>query len=160
VLFARGSFAALEGQRRNVNPTARTDLIRELEYLQQHGTSLSMLFVTARDTSCGLVAGIDDGIFTLDYVRADWLDFLGPMRFKSFCKSRGFPTERQRWGKERVVRSRITGNPVAATDIIDACFGAVFDISGPFGLLLNGYGWRPSNNSLEGDASKATRASG
>jgi hypothetical protein len=143
-----------------VNPTARADLIRELEYLQQHGTSMSMLFVTARGTSCGLVAGIDEGTFTLDYVRADWLDFFGPMRFKAFCRSRGLPTERQRWGKERVVRSRIDGNPGVATDVIDAAFKAVFGISGPFGILLNGYGWRPSNNSLEGDASKATRASG
>lgn len=127
-----------------MNLSARTELIRELEYLQAQGTSMSMLFVTARDTSCGLVAGIDATAFTLDYVRAGWLDFSGPRRFKLFCMNRGLPAERQRWGKERVVRSRIGCDPVAATDIIDACFGAVFGISGPFGLLLNGYGWRRS----------------
>jgi hypothetical protein len=141
-----------------MNSSARTDLVRELEYLQQHGTTMSMLFVTARGTSCGVVAGINDGAFTLDYVKAGWLEFLGPRRFKSFCKAQGLSTERQRWGKERVVRARIGSDVAKATDIIDGCFGAVFGISGPFGLLLNGYGWRPSNNRLEGDACEDARA--
>ena len=143
-----------------MNSSARLELIRELEYLQQHGTTMSMLFVTAPNTSCGLVAGIDGEVFTLDHVQAGWLDLLGPRRFKSFCNAQGLPTEKQRWRKERVVRTRIGSDAAKATDIIDACFGAVFGVAGPFGLLLNGYGWRPSNNSLEGDASKATRASG
>jgi hypothetical protein len=143
-----------------MNHSARTDLIRELEYLQQHGTAMSMLFVTARSTSCGLVAGINDTTFTLDYVLSGWLDLLGPRRFKSVCEGRGLPTERQRWGKERVVRASIGSDPTKAADIIDACFGAVFGISGSFGLLLSGFGRRPSNNSLESDATKAARASG
>src|SRR5262245_11082651 len=109
-----------------MNPSARVDLIRELEYLQQQGTSMSMLFVTARCTACGFVAGIDGTTFTLAYVRASWLDFAGPMKFRSFCKERGFPTEKQRWGKERVVRSRIGSDPIAATDAIEACFRIVY----------------------------------
>ena len=82
-----------------MNHSARTELIRELEYLQQHGTTMSMLLVTARSTSFGVVAGINDATFTLDYVQSGWLDLLGPRRFKSFCEGRGLPTERQRWVK-------------------------------------------------------------
>jgi hypothetical protein len=130
-----------------MNNSARDELIRELEYLQQHGTALSMLFVTARETSCGVVAGIDEGTFTLDYVQAGWLDLFGPMRFKAFCKAQRLATEKRRWGKERGVRARIGSDTTRATEVIDGCFAAVFGISGQFGLLLNGYGWRASENS-------------
>jgi hypothetical protein len=135
-----------------MNNSAREELIRELQYLQQHGTKLSMLFVTARGTSCGLVVGIYDGAFTLSYVRAGWLDFLGPKSFRSFCESRGLRAERERWGKERVMHTQTGADVSKAIDTIDGCFGAVYGISGEFGLLLNGYGWR-APGSAESDAS-------
>lgn len=100
--------------------------MRELEYLQQHGTSMSMLFVTARNTSCGMVAGIDEGTFTLDYVKARWIDFLGPKRFRAFCEARALQTENHRWGKERVVRALIGTDVSKAADTIDGCFDAVY----------------------------------
>lgn len=129
-----------------MNNSAREELIRELQYLQKHGAKLSMLFVTARGTSCVLVVGVDDGAFTLSYVRAGWLDFLGPKRFRSFCESRGLMAERERWGKERATQTRICADVSKAIDTIDGCFDAVYGISGGFGLLLNGYGWRPPSS--------------
>jgi hypothetical protein len=125
-----------------MNNSTREKLIRELQYLQQYGTRLSVLFVTARGTSCGLVVGVDDGAFTVSYVKAGWLDFLGPKNFRSFCDARGLRAERERWGKERAIQTRIGADVSKAIDTIDGCFDAVYGISGEFGLLLNGYGWR------------------
>jgi hypothetical protein len=138
----------------------RGELIAELSHMQQHGTSMSMLVMTVRNTSNGLLAGVVDGVFSLDYPIAGWLDFLRTQRFKSFCKRRGFPARRERWGSERVIRASIGSKVAEAGEAIDACFLAVYGDSGSFGLELRGFGWQPSNNSLEGDACKATRASG
>lgn len=128
-----------------MNSSARSDLIRELEHLLEHGTSMSMLVMTVRNTSNGLIAGLDGEALSLDYVIAGWLDFPRTRRFKSFCSQRGLLTQRVRWGKERVVRAAIGKNVEQAADAIDACFSAVFDESGPFGLDLRGFGWQPSN---------------
>ena len=115
---------------------------------------MSMLFMTVRTTSNGLIATVEDGTFQLVYPIAGWLDFLGANRFKAFCKKRGLATRKDNWGKERVIRAAIGSDAVAAVDEIDACFAAVFGESGGFGLELRGLGWQPSNNSLEGDAIK------
>jgi hypothetical protein len=142
-----------------MNSRARSDLIGELEHIQQHGTSMSMLIMTVRSTSNGLIAGIDGDVFSLDYPKAGWLDFIRTKRFESFCKQRGFQTRQQRWGKERVIRAAIGTNAAQAATTIDACFSVVYGESGEFGLELRGFGWQPSDNSLDGDAAKP-RASG
>lgn len=128
-----------------MNPSARSDLIRELEHLLEHGTSMSMLVMTVRNTSNGLLAGLNGGVLSLDYVMAGWLDFPRTRKFKSFCSQRGFLTQRVRWGKERVVRAAIGRDVERAADAIDACFSAVFGESGSFGLELRGFGWQPSS---------------
>ena len=142
-----------------MNESARSELIGELEHLQQHGSRMSMLIMTVRNTSSGLLAGIVGDAFSLDYPIAGWLDFIRTRRFRSFCKQRGFATRRERWGSERVIRAAIGSSAADAAEAIDACFTAVYGERGSFGLELRGFGWQPSNNSLEGDARKATRAS-
>lgn len=142
-----------------MNSSARSALVRELEHLRQHGTSMSMLVMTVRNTSNGLLAGVDADILSLDYPIAGWLDFTRTRSFRSFCSQRDFPTQKVKWGKERVIRAAIGSNVAQAVDAIDACFLAVYGESGAFGLELRGFGWQPSNNSLEGDAAKP-RASG
>jgi len=142
-----------------MNSGARSDLVRELEHLLQHGTSMSMLVMTVRNTSNGLLAGISDNVLSLDYPIAGWLDFVRTRNFKSFCTQRGFVTRKVRWGKERVIRTAIGSNVEQAADTICACFGAVYGESGAFGLELRGFGWQPSNNSLESDAARP-RATG
>jgi hypothetical protein len=142
-----------------MNESARSDLIGELEHMQQHGSRLSMLVMTVRNTSNGLLAGIVGDTFSLDYPIAGWLDILRTRRFRSFCKQRGFDTRRERWGSERVIRAGIGSSVADAAEAIDACFAAVYGENGSFGLELRGFGWQPSNNRLEGAACKATRAS-
>jgi hypothetical protein len=127
-----------------VNSTARSDLVRELEHLRQHGTSMSMLVMTVRNTSHGLLAGIDGDVLSLDYPIAGWLDFRRTRNFRSFCSQRGFRARKVRWGKERVIRAAIGSNVAQAADAIDACFLAVYGESGTFGLELRGFGWQPS----------------
>ncbi|GFE79979.1 hypothetical protein GCM10011487_19790 [Steroidobacter agaridevorans] len=124
-----------------MHEVSRRELIGELAYMQQHGTSLSMLIITVRNTSNGLLAGIVGGVFSLDYPIAGWLDFRRTQRFNAFCKRQGFSTCRQKWGSERVIRAEIGMNPASAADAIDACFSAVFMESGSFGLVLRQFGW-------------------
>jgi hypothetical protein len=128
-----------------MNPSARSELIGELEHMQKHGNSLSMLVMTVRTTSNGLTAGINGGVFSLDYPRAGWLDFSRAKRFESFCKQQGFPTHKEKWGKERIIRAAIGSSAIDAAAAIDACFCAVYGESGAFGLQLRGFGWQPSS---------------
>jgi hypothetical protein len=127
-----------------MNLSARSELIGELEHMQRHGNTLSMLVMTVRNTSNGLIAGITAGVFSLDYPRAGWLDFARARRFVSFCKQRGFLTRQEKWGSERVIRAAIGTNAVDAAEAIDACFCAVYNESGAFGLELRGFGWQSS----------------
>jgi hypothetical protein len=142
-----------------MNESARSDLIVELEHMQQHGSRMSMLVMTVRNTSNGLLAGFAGDAFSLDYPIAGWLDFLRTRRFRSFCEQHGFAARRERWGRERVVRANIGSSAADAAEAIDACFAAVYGESGSFGLELRGFGWQPSNNSSESDACNTTRAS-
>lgn len=127
-----------------MNPIARSELIGAPEHMQRHGNTLSMLVMTVRNTSNGLIAGISEVVFSLDYPRAGWLDFARTRKFASFCKQRGFLTRKEKWGRERVIRAAIGANAVDAAESIDACFAAVYDERGPFGLELRGFGWQPS----------------
>jgi hypothetical protein len=142
-----------------MNASARSDLIRELEHLRQHGTSMSMLAMTVRNTSNGLLAGINGDMLSLDYPIAGWLDFVRTRNFKSFCSRWRFVTQKVRWGKERVLRAAIGTDVAQAADAIDACFLAVYGESGAFGLELRGFGWQPSNSDLDGDAAKPRASS-
>lgn len=101
-----------------------------------------MLVMTVRNTSNGLLAGVVDDAFSLDYPIAGWLDWVRTRRFRSFCKQRGFVTRREHWGKERIIRARIGSSATAAADAIDACFSAVYGEIGSFGLDLRGFGWQ------------------
>jgi hypothetical protein len=132
-----------------VNFIARNELVRELELLKQHGTSMSMLVITVRNTSNGLLAGNNRGEFSLDYPVAGWLDFMRIRSFRSFCSQRGFRAQKVRWGNEYVIRATIGISAEQAADVIDACFSAVYGESGAFGLELRGFGWQASNNGLE-----------
>jgi hypothetical protein len=127
-----------------MNPNARSELIGELEHMQRHGNTLSMLVMTVRNTSNGLIAGIAAGVFSLDYARAGWLDFARARRFVSFCKQRGFLTRQEKWGSERVIRAAIGTDAADAADAIDACFAVVYGERGAFGLALRGFGWQPT----------------
>jgi hypothetical protein len=127
-----------------VNGTAHTDLLRELKHMQQHGGQMLMLVMIVRGTSHGLLAGIKGEVFSLDYPRAGWLDFVRARRFASFCKAKGFPLQNQTWGKERVSRAAIGSVVANAIQTIDECFSAVYNQSGQFDLDLRGFGWQPS----------------
>jgi hypothetical protein len=138
-----------------MNNAARTDLLRELEHIQQHGDHMSMLVITVRGTCDGLMAGIKEREFSLDYPHAGWLDFVRVHRFATFCRTRGLSLRTERWGKERVSRAAIGSIAVDAVEIIDRCFAAVYHHSGPFDLDLRGFGWQPSS-SHNGPADNAT----
>jgi hypothetical protein len=131
-----------------MNESARSELIGELEHMRQHGSRMSMLVMTVRNTSNGLLAGLADDAFTLNYPVAGWLDFFRTRRFRSFCKRRGFAALRERWGGERVVRACIGSSVAGAVEAIDACFTAVYGDTGPFGLEIRGFGWQSSDKSL------------
>jgi hypothetical protein len=126
-----------------MNNAARSDLLLALEHMQQHGDHMSMLVITVRGTSDGLLAGIKEKGFSLDYPRVGWLDFVRAHRFASFCRRRGLSLRTERWGKERVSRAAIGSITVDAVQTIDECLTAVYHHSGPFGLELRGFGWQP-----------------
>lgn len=141
-----------------MNSTARSELIAQLDHLLNHGDSMSMLVITVRNTSNGILAGLRNDSISLDYPKAGWLDIVRTRRFKTFCKSRGFEMQRARWGKERVIRANIGSDSGRAADTVDACFNVVYDESGPFALELRGFGWQPSNR-FESDAAKPRTSS-
>jgi len=113
-----------------MNSAARSELIKQLEHLKENGDRMSMLVMTVRNTSNGLLAGITDEGLSLDYPKAGWLDFARSNRFKSFCKSHGFAIKRIKWGKERVIRANIGTDIGRAADAIDACFNALREENG------------------------------
>ncbi|NVJ61913.1 MAG: hypothetical protein HWE27_16095 [Gammaproteobacteria bacterium] len=115
---------------------------------------MSMLVITVRNTSNGILIGLSDGEISLDYRKAGWLDIVRTRKFKSFCKDGGYQTQRVLWGKERIIRAKIGTESSQAADAIDACFASVFGETGSFSLELRGFGWRPSNNSFESDSAK------
>jgi hypothetical protein len=126
-----------------MNSTARSELIAQLDHLLEKGDSMSMLVITVRNTSNGILAGLRSGLISLDYPKAGWLDIVRTCRFKAFCKSRGFEMQCTRWGREQVIRANIGSDSRQAADIIDACFGVVHGECGQFGLELRGFGWQP-----------------
>ena len=138
-----------------MNSAARTDLLRELEHMQQHGDHMSMLVITVRGTCDGLMAGIKDKEFNLDYPHAGWLDFVRVHRFATLCKTRRLSLRTERWGKERVSRAVIGSIAADVVEIIDRCFMAVYHHSGLFDLDLRGFGWQPSS-SHNGTANNTT----
>jgi hypothetical protein len=128
-----------------MNNAARADLLRELEQMLEHGDEMSMLFITVRGTSDGLLVKIKDKQFSINYPRAGWLDFPRVHRFKAFCKRNGLSLRTETWGKERVSRAAVGSSAVDAVRLIDECFAAIYDHSGPFGLQLHGLGWQPAS---------------
>jgi hypothetical protein len=127
-----------------MHPTSREVLAGHLRDLQDHGTTMNILFMTVRTTSDGLLAGIADSIFKLDYPRAGLLDFRRTNRFVSFCKARGLPLSKQRWGKERIYRASIGTDIDQALELIDECFDWVYDHKGPFAADFRPFGWSPA----------------
>jgi len=138
-----------------MNTEARTYLLRALEHMQQHGDPMSMLVMTVRGTSDGLMAGIKAREFSLDYPHSGWLDFVRVQRFATFGRTRGLSLRTEKWGKERVSRAAIGSIAVDAVEIIDRCFAAVYHHSGFFDLDLRGFGWQPGS-SHTGPADNAT----
>jgi len=119
-----------------MNNLARAELIRELEHMQRHGTPMAMLGITVRKTQYLLIAGRDDGMFSLDYPREGWSDIIRACRFTLFCRKRGFRLRKERWRNVPVVRASIGSVPVDVAQTIAECFLTVFQVSGPFGLSL------------------------
>ena len=107
---------------------------------------MSMLVITVRGTCDGLMAGIKENGYSLDYPHAGWLDFVRVHRFAAFCRTRGLSLRMERWGKERVSRAAIGSIAVDAVEVIDRCFAAVYHHSGPFDLDLRGFGWQPASH--------------
>jgi hypothetical protein len=127
-----------------MNAAARADLLRALEHMQQHSLPLSMLVITIRTTSKGLLAGMEGSNFSLDYPHAGWVDVVRTHRFASFCRTKGFPLQKKKWGNERVSSASIGRLALDAVETIDECFTAVYHETGPFGLELRELSWRPS----------------
>ena len=107
---------------------------------------MSMVVMTVRGTHDGLLAGINNKGFSLDYPHGGWLDFVRIHRFTTFCRTSGLSLRTERWGKERVSRAAIGSIAVDALEIIDRCFAAIYYHSGPFDLDLRGFGWQPSSS--------------
>ena len=138
-----------------MNNVALKELINELEHLLENGNDMSMLVMTVRNTSNGLLAGVCDSEICLDYPKSGWLDFLRTNRFLAFCKRNNFTVNKVKWGSERVFRAAIGSNSAIAADVIDSCFNAVYGEAGSFGLKLSGIGWEPSNKSFKSGSSQS-----
>ena len=132
-------------KRHHVHPKSKEELIAELRQMREVGTTLSMLVMTVKTTSHGMLAGVVDGDLKLDYPRAGWLDIVSPYRFLSFCHRHNLSVTKERWGKERIYRTSIGTDPITASSIIDKCFEQVFHHSGSYGLELRYFGWQSSN---------------
>lgn len=138
-----------------MNNVALTELVKELEHLLLNGTDMSMLVMTVKNSSNGLLAGKCGSELCLDYPKSGWLDIFRSNRFLSFCKRNNFAVNRVKWGSEHVIRAGIGSNPANAANTIDSCFTAVYGESGPFGLKISGIGWEPSNKALNSQPSAA-----
>jgi hypothetical protein len=108
--------------------------------------------MTVRETPYILVVTLKDGAFSLDYPHTGWLDVIRAHRFASFCRRRGFPVRKEMWGKGCTSCALIGSAATDAAQTIGECFSTVYRVSGPFGVNLQGFGWRPSENNSEGDA--------
>lgn len=141
-----------------MNNAARSELIRQLEHMKHHGSRMSMLVMTVRNTSNGLLAGLNGETLSLDYPKAGWLDVARACKFKVYCKSQGYPISLGKWGKERVIRACVGSDISHAADAIDGCFEAVYAESGAFGLELRGLDWQPSDTSSVTRPSRASQS--
>jgi hypothetical protein len=127
-----------------MHPKSKEELITQLRQMRELGTTLDMLTMTVKTTSHGMIAGVVDRELKLDYPHAGWLDIIRLYRFLSFCRCHNLSVTKERWGRERIYRTSIGTDPVAASSIIDKCFKQVFNHSGPYGLELRHLGWQSS----------------
>lgn len=111
--------------------------------MQEHGNTMSMLFMTVKTTTDGMLAGVVDRELKLDYPRAGFWDFARSSRFLAFCHRTNLLVTKECWGKERVYRASIGSDIPKAIEIIPECFEEVYGHSGSFALKLQGYGWQP-----------------
>jgi len=127
-----------------VNASSKTALKEELRLLREFGTKMNILFVNVEGSSKHFLVGLNAGQFSLDYAHEGWFHLLYKHRFISFCKSRNFSIQSERWGKERVTRAGIGTAEETAVEIIQTCFKEVFGLSGQYKLKLLQIGWQSS----------------
>jgi hypothetical protein len=110
---------------------------------------MSMLFMTVRTTSCGLIAGVVQEGLVLDFAHGTWRGFFEPRRFRIFCEAHQLKLTKETWGREKVSRAYLGTDPTRAAKIIDACFDHMFNQRGPYAVDYRYVGWQPPNTSLE-----------
>jgi hypothetical protein len=130
-----------------VHSASKAELVGYLEALRERGDAMSMLFMTVRTTSHGMIAGVIPGrSLVLDYVHGPWRSLRDSIRFSLFCRSRKLQSTWETWGKEKVSRCLLGQDSENAADTIDACFDRMFDQRGPYAIDFRPFGWRSSNS--------------
>jgi hypothetical protein len=132
-----------------VHSASRAELIENLGALLERGNSMSMLFMTVRSTSCGMIASVVPEELVLDIAHGTWRGFFEPRRFRNFCGTQQLKCSKETWGREKVSRAYLGRDPSRAAKIIDACFGHMFNQRGSFAIDFRYVGWQRSNTSLE-----------
>src|SRR5271167_1809474 len=130
-----------------MNGIAREKLTLELEHLLRIKPAMGTLFVTVRQTNYLLVVTLHNGTIKLGYPHAGRLDLFRVRRFSSFCRMRGFSVRKELWFKTRTSCALIGLLAEDATRTIADCFSAIYGVSGPFGLNIQGMGWQSSGKS-------------
>lgn len=74
------------GRKARLHSASKTELVENLRGLLERGDSMSMLFMTVRTTSYGLIAGVLPEELVLDFAHGKWRGFFEPSRFRTFCR--------------------------------------------------------------------------
>jgi len=127
-----------------MNNIARQKLISELEHLITNKPVHGALYITMAQTTNMLVVTLEKGAYSLAYPHKGRFDFVRPRRFARFCRERGSAVTKHWWGGVRVSCALIGTTAADAAQTIAECFSNVYGASGPFGLCLQGMGWRSS----------------
>jgi hypothetical protein len=121
-----------------------------LNHLREHGDTMSMLFMTVRTTSDGMVAGVVPGVsLVLDFLHGPRRGLINSFRFGRFCRGRRLRSSWETWGSEKVSRAFLGMNAELGAASIDECFAAMFGQRGAFAIDFRSFGWQLSNTSLE-----------
>jgi hypothetical protein len=128
-----------------MNNIARQELVSQLEHLIANKPAGGTLFITMARTTDMLVVTLDNGAFNLAYPHTGRFDFVRPHRFARFCRARRSVVTRRWWGNVRVSCTLIGTITDDAAQAIAECFANVYGASGPFGLHLQGMGWKSSS---------------
>ncbi len=133
-----------------MHSASKAELVAHLNRLREHGDTMSMLFMTVRTTSDGMVAGVIPGVsLVLDFAHGPRRGLIDSFRFSRFCRNLRLRSSWETWGKEKVSRAFLGMDAELGAASIDDCFAAMFGHRGAFAIDFRPFGWQPSNNKLQ-----------